>query len=182
MGAKNWDEEMTATMIKLNLEGNSASEIAGALNQAFSSRHFSRNAVIGKLHRMGFFVGTKKLRSTASVEVEGRRRKPGPKPRIRVRGSSGPQIANKVQKLLDSPDTVWTYELNPATNVDLMGLSDELCHWPVNVGLYCGAPVMMKRKPYCSIHSRISKDKTRNERVAENDARWKARPTRGRFY
>lgn len=46
-----WSDTVIARLTKLNAEGCSASEIAAALNTEFGF-HFTRNSVIGKVHRM----------------------------------------------------------------------------------------------------------------------------------
>ena len=51
-----WRDEVTDTLRKLQAEGLSAAQIALHLNQAFDIS-VTRNAVIGKLHRMGLSSG-----------------------------------------------------------------------------------------------------------------------------
>lgn len=46
-----WNDTIIARLTKLNAEGFSSSEIAAALNNEFGF-HFTRNSVIGKVHRM----------------------------------------------------------------------------------------------------------------------------------
>lgn len=53
-----WTDQIVSRLQRLSYEGYSASAIAEAVNREFSTA-FSRNAVIGKLHRMGCSVGGK---------------------------------------------------------------------------------------------------------------------------
>lgn len=53
-----WTDQIVSRLQRLSYEGYSASAIAEAVNREFSTA-FSRNAVIGKLHRMGCTTGGK---------------------------------------------------------------------------------------------------------------------------
>ena len=53
-----WTDKIVSRLQRLSYEGYSASAIAEAVNREFSTA-FSRNAVIGKIHRMGCTTGGK---------------------------------------------------------------------------------------------------------------------------
>jgi GcrA cell cycle regulator len=108
--------------------GLSAAQIASDLGDT------TRNAVIGKVHRLG--LGRRRVMREA--------RKPRPEHR-------------RVPKLRPAPAPV------PAcckpVNRPLFDLADNQCRWVVDVGefLFCGAPVTDARRPYCPHHLQIAR-------------------------
>jgi hypothetical protein len=185
MARENWTDEMVAFAKEKYADGFSAAQIAGMLNVNYNAT-FSRNAVIGKLHRSGApkkfpgrqsFAGQPKPRKERRSSIKTVKRLNG------ARGPNGPQIMHSTATLAKTQEIVLTSELNSETNVDLLALEDHHCHWPVGDNIYCGAPVIAKRKSYCSIHAEASSDKTRNARKDENDARRNSQPAkRGRWF
>jgi GcrA cell cycle regulator len=137
-----WNEERTATLRKLWLEGLSASQVARQLGGV------SRSAVIGKVHRLGITV-----------------RELPPRPRATVR------VARAQPRARDARDTVQTprsvpprpariaptlVEMSPTASI--VGLSTHSCRWPIgDPGMsdfgFCGRD-KLARASYCEDHAR----------------------------
>lgn len=143
-----WNEERVELLKKLWAEGLSASQIAVQLGGV------TRNAVIGKVHRLGLSGRAKTPSSTVP-----RVRKPRPatmRPRLRFHGNTAlaPQYETEA-------------ELDPLANVVPMGprvsileLNESTCRWPIGDPgkegfAYCGSQTK-EESPYCPYHSRIA--------------------------
>jgi hypothetical protein len=103
----------------------------------------TRNSVIGKLHRANIPHVRPKVALKPRKRAVARAKSVLRAPPIRIPASVVPEI-------------IVVQGIDPALHCDLMGLEDNVCHWPVADGLYCGGPVTQPRKPYCSIHARVS--------------------------
>ncbi|QUD89381.1 GcrA family cell cycle regulator [Phenylobacterium montanum] len=153
-----WNEERTAQLTKMWLEGMSASQCARQLGGV------SRNAVIGKVHRLGL----------DSRQAPSRPRSLGGRP-----AGSGRAAANVVQAHR-SATTVPTItpaprpapvappvnlELKPTTN--LLSLGGHACRWPIgdpgtsDFG-FCGRP-RDGVGSYCADHAQTSLRRKRSE-------------------
>lgn len=148
-----WTDERIARLIKLWAEGFSASQIAALLG------HVSRNAVIGKVHRLG--LASRKTTTTAvatrkhvapSAEVA---RKSVP-----IRISHRPIVQGNVavQHGLEDAEPVFTVQVMPMfPRVTLLELKPSSRKWPIGDPLspqfrFCGAPAE-NGSPYCSYHA-----------------------------
>lgn len=166
-----WTEERVELLKKLWAEGLSASQIAGELGG------ITRNAVIGKVHRLGL-SGRAKAPSTAAP----RPRKPrSASPMVRMsrpamRGNTA--LARHVLPLYElDPEP----EPEPLENIvpigqrcSLLELSDAKCRWPIGDPgspefFFCGGKPVGDL-PYCAYHARIAYqpavDRRRDRRVA----------------
>ena len=148
----NWTDERVEILKKLWSEGFSASQIAAELGG------ITRNAVIGKVHRLGL-SGRAKPAAQA-----GRPRKPrGQSQMLRVsrpstRGNTALAQALELESELD---------LEPLDNViplgqrrTLLELNEETCRWPIGDPgnpdfFFCGGQ-SVTGLPYCSYHSRVA--------------------------
>lgn len=144
-----WTDERVALLKKYNEEGLSRSEIAAKLGAGIS-----RNAVIGKLMRLGIrpvYLAGKPRRLCAPH---------GPRPRVTKRPASYSYIKIFNGKM-EHVKLAEVFDLEPENIVDpvpLMKLSAHTCRWPVNgVGefLFCGAEPT-EGKPYCARHCRMA--------------------------
>jgi GcrA cell cycle regulator len=166
-----WTEERVELLKKLWLEGLSASQIAGILGDGVT-----RNAVIGKVHRL-------KLSGRAKPASTTPRARPAPRPAVRrvpspsstgsalgaimKRRSMGaaptqgatalkideqfeaePYVAPEVQELFIPEDQ----------RLSLLQLNENTCKWPIGDPLtpdfyFCGNH-SEEGKPYCEFHSR----------------------------
>jgi GcrA cell cycle regulator len=159
-----WTDERVELLKKLWSEGLSASQIAAELGG------ITRNAVIGKVHRLGL-SGRAKSPSTAAP----RPRKPRSSGMIRV---SRPAIRGNTALAYD-------YEVEPEPELleipmeqrkTLLQLNEHTCRWPVGDPgaadfFFCGGKTA-NELPYCSYHSRVAYQPA-------NDRRRDRRPVRG---
>lgn len=157
-----WTDERVAMLKVLNADGLSGSQIAVEMGGV------SRNAVIGKLNRLGL-VGTKP-KTRARPHVPRRRRQLQPRLQKFYDTREG--------KPLDEPAPVYASDLDipQAQRRTFMQLESHHCRWPVGDPgapgfFFCGGwalPCM----PYCEAHARIAYNKpVQRQRPAEIDIR-----------
>jgi GcrA cell cycle regulator len=155
-----WNDERVELLKKLWNDGLSASQIAGELGGV------TRNAVIGKVHRLGL-SGRAKAPSQAS---QPRQRKPAAATvRPAARSVSSPQIRGNVA-LAAQPMMEAYAETQPvlredvvvpmSRRVQIMELREAMCKWPLGDPMhadfvYCGADCTFGT-PYCTHHSAIA--------------------------
>ena len=147
-----WTDERVETLKKLWSDGLSASQIAAELGG------ITRNAVIGKVHRLGL-SGRAKSPSSASP----RPRKPRSPHMLRV---SRPAMRGNTALA-----QAFDYEVEPEPEMieniipigqrrTLLELTEETCRWPIGDPgatdfFFCGGPAQTAG-PYCSYHSRVA--------------------------
>lgn len=162
-----WNDERIDRLSRLWLEGRSASQIAAELGQGVT-----RNAVIGKVHRLGL-SGRARVPSSASA-VRPRPKVP-PRPPSEETGPAVP-IPIAVAGLtvaaaagVPSPSVV----IPISDRVTIMELRETMCRWPIGDPTssefrYCGCRSEMG--PYCKDHARLAfqpvQDRRRPDRVA----------------
>ena len=133
-----WNEERTATLRKLWLEGMSASQVARQLGGV------SRSAVIGKVHRLGITVRDVPARQRTTVRTANRAQ-----PRTRP-------IREVTQTPRPALRLVEIAEMAPTSCI--LGLSSNSCRWPIgnpdahDFG-FCGRE-KTTRGSYCDDHAR----------------------------
>lgn len=135
-----WNEERTATLRKLWLEGLSASQVARQLGGV------SRSAVIGKVHRLGITDREVPVRQRTAVRAVGRTQAP-PRPRLVRDPAASPRSAIRLAELA---------EMTPTSNI--LSLSTHSCRWPIgnpdaNDFGFCGRE-KTARGSYCDDHAR----------------------------
>ena len=148
-----WTDDRVEQLKKLWEGGLSASQIAAELGNV------TRNAVIGKVHRLGL-SGRAKSPSSAAP----RPRKPRPAqqmvrmPRPVARGNTA--LAHDYQVEME-PDPISVDNVIPMSQrLQLVELNDATCHWPVGDPAstdfyFCGGKAVAGA-PYCAHHSRIA--------------------------
>jgi GcrA cell cycle regulator len=157
-----WTDERIELLKKLWTDGLSASQIAGELGQV------TRNAVIGKVHRLGLAGRAKAsapsvarpVRKAAPVRVGG-----GGVARPAMRGNTALKI---IAMPHDEPYAAMVEELDEdvvipmSQRVTIMELREGLCKWPMGDPAspefrYCGAQGDVNSSgPYCTYHSRVA--------------------------
>ena len=168
-----WTEERVELLKKLWLEGLSASQIAGVLGEGVT-----RNAVIGKVHRLKLSGRAKPVsaaprvrsapRSTARrVAAPGSNRpSPGLVSMMKSR-SMGPAPMHGATALKMDPEFETEAYVAPQVQelfipveqrLSLLQLNEETCKWPIGDPLtpdfeFCGNH-SEEGKPYCEFHSR----------------------------
>jgi len=164
-----WTDERVATLTKMWGEGQSASQIAKELGGV------TRNAVIGKVHRLGLSNratgGTKAAPKTkAGAKPAAARAKPAAKAKVAAVIPKPQLPARKViipagQPLPPQPSA---NEISPealasvrevekgAKKINLMDLTERTCKWPIGDPAtdefwFCGL-ASEPGKPYCEAH------------------------------
>ncbi len=157
-----WTDERVELLKKLWNDGLSASQIAGELGGV------TRNAVIGKVHRLGL---SGRAKAPASASAAARQRKPAPPrpnapfaPAPAVRGNTAlapqariqtePRPEHKPEPL--DPNVVVPF----SERVTIMELRENMCRWPMGDPThpdfrFCGLKTDTG-VPYCGYHSRIA--------------------------
>lgn len=161
----NWTDERVELLKKLWAEGLSASQIAAELGS------ITRNAVIGKVHRLGLSGRAKTVSSPAP-----RPRKPRPaaeaRPRPMVHGNTAlapvfqPAIEAEPEELPDPVANV----IPMADRCTILDLTEFTCRWPVGDPgkpdfFYCGSHTKIGL-PYCAYHARIAYQPVQDRRRA----------------
>ncbi|MFK7763964.1 MAG: GcrA family cell cycle regulator [Roseobacter sp.] len=168
-----WTDERVELLKKMWGEGQSASQIAKELGGV------TRNAVIGKVHRLGL-----SNRATTTTKSEPKAKpspkaeakpKPQPKPAEPAAKASEPLAAKPIparKQIIPAgqplPPQPSANEISPealakvsaiekkAKKLTLMELTERTCKWPVGDPAtddfwFCGLPVQ-QGKPYCEAH------------------------------
>ena len=167
-----WTEDRVETLKKLWADGLSASQIAGELGG------ITRNAVIGKVHRLGL-SGRAKAPSS-SVPRARKPRAPSQFTRtVRSATRGNTALARHAFAYLDSeqeqePEPEFLDNIIPiAQRCTILQLTDATCHWPVGDPaaadfFFCGGKTLTSL-PYCAHHSRIAyqpvQDRRRDRRL-----------------
>ncbi|MEQ8558864.1 MAG: GcrA family cell cycle regulator [Henriciella sp.] len=162
-----WTEERVEVLKKLWAEGHSASQIAKQLGGV------TRNAVIGKVHRLGLSG-----RATPSRPVKRPPRLARPKPSLRTDGNvSTTETSSEEPRIRRSDQDAIVSALQPAPVADgeaatILTLRDSMCKWPIGDPAdpkfaFCG------RKsdcgPYCSEHAKVAFQPQRKRERKRND-------------
>jgi len=148
-----WTDERVETLKKLWAEGHSASQIAAELGGV------TRNAVIGKVHRLGL-AGRAKSPSSAAP----RPRKPRAAshmmrvPRTSMRGNTA--LAHAYDLDIEPEPELIDNVIPLGQRRSLLELTEETCRWPIGDPgapdfFFCGGPAITSL-PYCAYHSRVA--------------------------
>jgi GcrA cell cycle regulator len=164
-----WTDERVENLKKLWGEGLSASQIAAELGG------ITRNAVIGKVHRLGLSGRAKSPTSAAPRPRKAR-------PHTHLMRVSRPAVRGNTA-LAHAYDFEPEPEPELVDNVIPLGqrrtilqLTEDTCRWPIgdpgsNEFFFCGGP-SMTGVPYCTFHSRVAYQPA-------SDRRRDRRPMRG---
>lgn len=142
-----WDDERVATLKKLWLEGLSASQIAKQLGGV------TRNAVIGKVHRLGLSGRAAPSQPQRQVAFKAPR-PPRPIAQAPVRREPAPAASMPVPA---APRQVFVAE-EPGT-ATVLTLGVHMCKWPIgdpssDSFTFCGR--RQSEGPYCVDHARVA--------------------------
>lgn len=153
-----WTDDRVERLKKLWTDGLSASQIAAELGGV------TRNAVIGKVHRLGL-SGRGKTSSTVSRARVARPSNPRPKP-----NNVGGTVGNAALKM--QPDDVTLPQVAPrqsrydelvipiSERANIMQLNEHTCRWPIGDPAdkdfhFCGRK-SDGDSPYCAYHRKIA--------------------------
>lgn len=146
-----WSDDRVEQLKKLWEAGLSASQIASELG------HVTRNAVIGKAHRLGLSGRDKAQLTAAPRQPKARLTQHTARISRRPRNPTSTQIFEvKVE-----PEPIVHDNVIPASQrVSLLELDETTCHWPVGDPsnedfFFCGGK-SLGGLPYCAQHSRVA--------------------------
>jgi len=165
-----WTDERVEQLKKMWLDGLSASQIAGEL-----ANGITRNAVIGKVHRLGL---SGRVKSPAPASTRPRPKAPEDEERApilpvshgnlalaaEVRPSPAPAPAPRAS----GDDVV----IPICERVSIMELRESMCRWPLGDPTssdfrYCGAKMQIGLGTYCAHHARIAYQPAQDRRNRE---------------
>lgn len=171
-----WTEERVAELKKLWAEGHSASQIAKRLGSV------TRNAVIGKVHRLGLSG-----RATPSRPVKRPPRLARPKPTTMprpaqtpvARGANALAVRTPVEPahvhITEAEANIEPKRLSNGDMVTVLTVKDSMCKWPIGDPAdaafgFCGHGTA-EGSPYCAEHARVAFQpaKKRERRAREFD-------------
>lgn len=149
-----WSDDRVEQLKRLWEAGLSASQIAAELGNV------TRNAVIGKVHRLGL-SGRAKSTSSSSVPRPRKTRPAQQMMRISRPVSRGNTALAHAFEMEVDVDTVPFDNVVPMSQrKTLLELTEDTCHWPVGDPgssdfFFCGGKSLASL-PYCAHHSRIA--------------------------
>ncbi|MDQ0455228.1 GcrA family cell cycle regulator [Rhizobium paknamense] len=175
----NWTDERVEKLKKLWSEGLSASQIAAQLGGV------SRNAVIGKVHRL-CLPGRAKAGGTAAAPARTPKRQPAPAaarpanyparptaPRAIARPAGNVALSEDVD--LDGLEQVAPMPVSSAVlpiskRLSLTDLTERTCKWPVGDPMkedfhFCGCD-STEGSPYCAYHAKLAYQPVNDRRRA----------------
>jgi len=148
-----WTDERVELLRKLWSDGLSASQIAAELGG------ITRNAVIGKVHRLGL---SGRAKSTSSAAPRPRKARTASHMlrigRPAIRGNTALAHAYEIDA---EPEPELIDNIIPiGQRRGILELNEQTCHWPVgdpgsDEFFFCGGPTLAGL-PYCSYHSRVA--------------------------
>lgn len=139
-----WNSQNEALAARMWQDGYSYSDIARRVGK-------SRNAIIGKLHRMGLNHANREESSRRAQERERARAA-----RERVRGAAKPESAPRPPRTSARAKAA----IQPAKpgGIPLEALTDTTCRWPiteVTPHRFCGCEAV--NGPYCEAHTKLGR-------------------------
>jgi GcrA cell cycle regulator len=165
MTVVSWTDDRVEQLKKLWEAGLSASQIAAELG------NITRNAVIGKVHRLGL---SGRAKSPSSAVPRQRKVRPAQHMmRINRPVSRGNTALAQAFEVEAEPDPIAYDNVVPMSQrLNLLELNENTCHWPVGDPsspdfFFCGGKALASL-PYCAHHSRVAyqpaSDRRRNSR------------------
>ncbi|MDP2207089.1 MAG: GcrA family cell cycle regulator [Alphaproteobacteria bacterium] len=163
-----WTDERIALLKKMWKEGKSAAEIAKML-----AKGVTRNAVIGKAHRMGLSGRPSPIKKPATAKKEPAAKKEraapaapaAPPARGKKAASVTPPAANaktsaQLNKEVEELKTIQKDIVPPGGGVALIDLTERMCKWPIGDPrepdfTFCGRGIRVGT-PYCPDHAAMA--------------------------
>ncbi len=151
----NWTDERVELLKKLWADGLSASQIAAELGG------ITRNAVIGKVHRLGL---SGRAKSPSSAAPRPRKARP-PAQMLRVtrpavRGNTA--LAPTYEYETEVAEPQFNENVIPmGQRRTILELNESTCRWPIGDPsttefFFCGGATTTGGVPYCAYHSRVA--------------------------
>ncbi len=140
-----WTDERVETLKKLWAEGLSAAQIANKIGGV------TRNAVIGKVHRLGLSgraTPAKPQRGCAPAATQKDKDVPAKAPR------------EEVKSVIPEPDFIAPLVLDSGDAATVSTIGNNMCKWPIGDPAredfhFCGQPTL-PGKSYCAYHARMA--------------------------
>ena len=148
-----WTDDRVELLKKLWADGLSASQIAGELGG------ITRNAVIGKVHRLGLSGRAKAPSSSVPRQRKPRAPSMFRAPRPMMRGNTALAMPAYDYDVEPEPQVIENV-IPLGQRCALLELNDEKCHWPIGDPgqpdfFFCGGKTGTGI-PYCGYHARIA--------------------------
>ncbi len=159
-----WTDERVELLSKLWLEGRSASQIAAELGMGIT-----RNAVIGKVHRLGL-AGRAKVVPPPTATVRAKVKAPAATAPEAAQNSDAEPVIVRLRAAAPARAVPVEDVLLPATErVTIMDLRETSCRWPMGDPSqaefrFCGAKTGIGVGPYCAAHARLAFQPTQDRR------------------
>jgi GcrA cell cycle regulator len=158
-----WTDERVERLSKLWLEGRSASQIAAELGLGVT-----RNAVIGKVHRLGLAGRAKTVAPTAAVRAKTKIATEAPAA-VEPPTSLTESVVVPLRPALPAARDAGEVALPPTERVTIMDLRETSCRWPMGDPShaefrFCGARTGIGDGPYCAAHARLAFQPTHDRR------------------
>ena len=146
-----WTDAAIETLRQMALEGKSASTIAAVLGAP------SRNAVIGKVHRLGLSGRAKSTSTGAARPRKARAPSMLRIGRVAIRGNTALAHAYEIEEA--EPGLIENV-IPIGQRRTLLELNEQTCRWPIgdpSAGdfFFCGGNTVTGL-PYCAFHSRVA--------------------------
>lgn len=149
-----WPEERVEILKKLWIDGLSASQIAAKLGD-----NITRNAVIGKVHRLG--LSGRGSPTRVSRPRTRRPRQPSAPRRVATSGNAAlkPQPA-LVTRREPAPEPIHLVDIPKSERIGILELTEKTCRWPHGDPesedfFFCGQ-TPSDGTPYCEYHASIA--------------------------
>ena len=150
-----WTDDRVATLSKLWADGLSASQIAKILGEV------TRNAVIGKVHRLGLSGRVKTSKPS----------KRAPRTTTAKTRTTSPSVPRMPRRMVTAPAPVplEAKKLPSGEFANIMTITDHMCKWPLGDPSssdfrFCGRGAD-KGDPYCKAHSQVAYQPARRRGV-----------------
>ena len=172
-----WTDERIELLRQHWTEGKSASQIAGILGHGLT-----RNAIIGKVHRLGLAGRAKSPNSSSAprprptpAPQRPQATRPAPQQRI-IHGANALAIARAPME--EEQSELESVVLPMSLKVTIVDLRESMCRWPLGDPTspefrYCGSP--SQDGPYCTHHNRLAYQPAHDRRRDRERARLPAR-------
>lgn len=163
-----WTDEKVDRLIALHRDGYSCAQITGQLNEEFGQPTVTRNAVIGKLHRLNLYREPRapRERKARSARVSG----------INRGKIKALQKAPKLAPVIDLAQ--FATPVN-GTGIPFLERAPLQCSWETGPQMVCGHAVTHPRFSWCPHHCEIGLVKP--ERPATAPAAAKPNPNEAAF-
>jgi GcrA cell cycle regulator len=149
-----WSDDRVEQLKKLWEAGLSASQIAAELGNV------TRNAVIGKVHRLGLSGRAKSPATAAPRQRKAARPAPQMMRVARPVSRGNTALAHVFEVEVEADPVTFDNVVPMAQRRSLLELNEATCHWPVGDPsspdfFFCGGKAL-SGLPYCAQHSRVA--------------------------